>query len=66
MRTRFGWLLRRWADRVDPTNAARALGWSFTFERGRGLVFNQGGRGCQVWYLSDADYARAHDEAVVR
>ena len=66
MRARFGWFLRRWADRVDPANAPRALEWSFTFEQRRGLVFNQDGRGCRVWYLTDADYARAHNEAAVR
>jgi hypothetical protein len=54
--------LRRWADRIDDAGSPKAVGWSFTIESS-GLVFNSDGRGCPLWYLSDEDYARAHDEA---
>lgn len=64
--TRIGYWLRRLADRIDPVNAPRAIGQSFTFEQGWGLRFRDDGRGCPLWYLSEADYARAHDEADVR
>lgn len=56
--------MRRWADRMDPADAPRAIGWSFTFERGRGLVFNEQRRGCPLWYLGQDDYERAHAEAM--
>ena len=68
---RIGWWLRRLADRIDYDHAPKAIGWSFTFEPGRGLVWhNNHGQirsepktGCPVWYLSDADYERAHNES---
>lgn len=55
--------LRYAADRIDHTGAPKAISWSFTFELGRGIVFREDGRGCQLWYLGDEDYDRAHDEA---
>lgn len=55
--------LRRLADRIDHKGAPKGLSWSFTIEPGRGVVFNQDGRGCPLWYLGDANYDRAHDEA---
>lgn len=71
LRCRIGWWLRRLADRFDHDHAPKAIGWSFTFEEGLGLVWHDNhGRinpkptGCPVWYLSDADYERAHTEAV--
>lgn len=57
-----GRIMRRIADRIDPEHAPRAVGWSFTFEPYRGLVWNDERRGCPVWYRSEADYQRAHDE----
>ncbi len=60
---RAGALLRRLADRIDHAGAPKAMHWSFTYEEGQGIVFRQDGRGCPVAYLSDGDYARAHDEA---
>jgi hypothetical protein len=64
MRERLGWWLRRFADHIDRSHAPKAIGHSFTFERGRGIVFHDGrDRGCPLWYLSDADYERAHREA---
>lgn len=64
-RERIGWWLRRVADRIDYTHAPKALRASFTFERGRGIVFHEdGGRGCPLWYLQDSDYERAHTEAI--
>jgi len=55
--------LRRWADRLDDAGAPKAIGWSFTFEHRRGIVFRDDGRGCPLWYLGDAERARAHTEA---
>jgi hypothetical protein len=55
--------LRTWADRIDHRGAPKAIGYSFTFERGEGLRFRQDGQGCPLWYLGDADYERAHGEA---
>lgn len=56
-------LLRRLADRIDYHGAPKATHLSFTFERGQGLVVNEDGRGCRLWYLGDDQYAKAHAEA---
>lgn len=56
-------LLRRVADRIDHEGAPKLTRWSFTFERGRGLVFREDKRGCPVAYLGDKDYGRAHAES---
>lgn len=40
-----------------------SVGWSFTFERGRGLVWNASSRGCPVYYLDGDAYQRAFTEA---
>lgn len=58
----FSGLLRRWADRIDPANAPRATGFSFTFEPHIGVLFHRGGEGCPLWYLGDDDYGRAHPD----
>lgn len=63
MRERIGWWLRRLADRIDHPHAPKGIGWSFTFEEGRGIVFNDQRRGCPLWYLDDAAYERSHTEA---
>lgn len=63
MTARFAYWLRCIADRIDHPGAPKATHWHFTFERGRGVVFNEQGRGCRLWYLGDADYERAHAEA---
>jgi hypothetical protein len=55
--------LRYAADRIDPRGAPRAMSVRFTFEERVGIVFRQDNRGCRLWYLGDADYERAHDEA---
>lgn len=52
----------------EIAEAPQAVGWSFTFEQGRpgrrgGVRWRDDGRGCPVWYLSNADYERAHTEA---
>ena len=57
-----GKMLRRLADRLDPGHAPRAVGWSFTFEPYRGMVWHDDRRGCPVWYLSEDDYRRAFNE----
>lgn len=60
-RTRIGKVLRRWADRIDHHGAPRALGRSFTFEPGRGIVFHEDSKtGCPLYYLGMDDYDRAH------
>lgn len=63
-RTRLGALLRRYADRIDHEHAPRyASPYSFTFERKRGIVLRDDGRGCPLAYLDGGDYERAHTEA---
>ena len=60
-------LLRRFADRIDRAHAPRAMSYTFTFERGRGIVFHGPDErvgGCPIWYLSDDDYAKAHTDAI--
>lgn len=64
IRARVGWWLRRLADRIDHPNAPKYTHWSFTFERGFGVVFNEHGYGCPVAYMDDKDYERAHEEAI--
>lgn len=56
-------LLRRIADRIAPETAPRYMSYSFTFENREGIRFRDDGRGCPLWYLGEADYARAHAEA---
>ena len=63
LRARVGWRLRRIADRIDPANTPRCTGYSFTIESGEGIRWRGDGRGCPLWYLSETDYQRAHDEA---
>lgn len=56
--------LRRIADRIDHAGAPKAIGYSFTFEHRRGIVFHEGrDKGCPLWYLGDSAYERAHAEA---
>lgn len=63
-RARLGWKLRCWADRVDEANCPKRLSTlSFTFEEGEGIRFREDRRGCPLAYMSEADYARARDEA---
>lgn len=52
--------LRRLADRLDPAGAPKLTHWRFHFRPGVGIVFQEGGPGCPVAYLSDDDYALAH------
>jgi hypothetical protein len=54
--------MRRIADRIDYAGAPKCTGWSFTFEPGKGVQFNQDGNGCPLWYLGDLEYYRAHSE----
>ena len=64
IRARFGKVLRRWADRIDHHGAPRAMGRSFTFEPGRGIVFHEGSKtGCPIYYLGMDDYEKAHRDA---
>lgn len=64
MRVWLGRLLRRWADRIDYKGAPKAMGWSFTFEEGRGIVFHDShGKGCGLWYLGDSEYDKAFSGA---
>lgn len=55
--------LRYLADRIDPAGAPGRMSYNFTFEKYEGIVFNDKGRGCPLWYLGTADYERAHDES---
>jgi hypothetical protein len=63
MRRRLAWWLRCWADRLDRPGAPKITHWTFTFERGKGLVFREDGKGCQVAYLGDDEYEKAHTES---
>lgn len=63
LRAVVGTALRRPADRIDHAGAPKAIGWSFTFERGVGIRFREDRHGCPLWYLGDDSYARAHAEA---
>jgi hypothetical protein len=60
---RIAFLMRKYADRIDNAGAPKYLSWSFTFERGLGMVFRQDGKGCPLVHYGDADYERAHAEA---
>ena len=55
--------LRRLADRIDYAGAPKGMSYSFTFEDRVGIRFRADGRGCPLWYLGDADFERAHNEA---
>ena len=65
MKRRLAYQMRKYADRLDHAGAPKYTHWTFTFERGRGLVFREDGKGCPVTYYGDDDYERAHDEADV-
>ncbi len=57
-------LMRKYADRMDPNGAPRAMSqMSFTFEKYKGIVVREDGKGCPLWYLGQANYERAFDEA---
>jgi hypothetical protein len=62
-RARLAYQLRKYADRIDRPGAPKFMSYSFTFERGQGIVFRLGARGCPLWYYGDSDYERAHTEA---
>ena len=69
MRARVGRLIRRCADRIDPANAPRKSGYSYTVERGtpqrrnpNGIAVHIDGTGCPFW-ITPADKRRAYDEA---
>ena len=65
LRTRIGLWLQWLTWRVLPyQEQPKLLGWSFTFENHKGVVFNQDGRGCPLMYFNDEEYERAHNEAI--
>lgn len=55
--------MRLLADRLDPQSAPRLIGWSFTFEEGRGIVFRDDERGCRIAYLGNDEYERSWSES---
>lgn len=62
-------LIGRWLERLawwvlPYQEQPKLLGWSFTFEKHQGIVFNQDRRGCPLMYFNDAEYEKAHDEAL--
>jgi hypothetical protein len=63
LRSGIGAFLRKWADRIDHHGAPKLTHWTFTFEKYRGLVFREDGRGCRVAYLGNEEYEKAHTEA---
>lgn len=56
--------MRRWADRLDHAGAPKATHLFFTYEKYKGIVFNDEQRGCRLWYLNDAEYEKAHAESL--
>ncbi len=69
MRARIGTLLRRVANRLDPSGEPRPSGLSFTYENGIGMVLH-GELGChrattkgRTLWLLDADEGRAWSDA---
>lgn len=64
VRHRLARQMRFLADRIDPTRGPRGLGWSFTIEPGRGMVFHRNDRvGCRLWYMAE-DYDRAFGDVL--
>lgn len=63
MRRRIGHVLRTWADRIDDDGAAKVTGFTFTFEKYRGIVLRDDGRGCHIAYLGENEYRKAHSQA---
>jgi hypothetical protein len=63
VRERLAEWLRLWADRIHHPSAPKMIGWSFTFERGEGIVFHPDRRGCPLAYLGAREYERAHTGA---
>jgi hypothetical protein len=61
MRCRIGWWLRRLADRIDPCHTPRSPGISFTYERGRGVVFHGPGGDCNRLLTTDNDHLAERD-----
>jgi hypothetical protein len=56
--------LRYLADDIDYEGAPRVLtSYTFTFERGKGLVFRKDRRGCKLMYPGMDEYEKAHTEA---
>lgn len=62
-RTRLACKLVTLAERLDHDFAFRSMSsFGFTFERNRGVVLRDDGRGCPLWYCQP-DYDRAWSEA---
>lgn len=67
VRLRFAnWLMLvayRVVEKIDRRAVPKRTGFSFKFEQGVGVVFNDGfgagEDGCPIWYLNDADYDKA-------
>jgi len=53
--------LRFWADRLDHAGAPKKTGLTFKFVDRVGIVVQQGGSGCPLWYCGDDDYSKAYD-----
>lgn len=72
MKRRLAEWMRKWADRIDWPGAPKATHLTFTFEAGKGIVIHGlngepepiAPPGCRLWYLNDADYEKAHTEAI--
>ncbi len=60
---RFAQWLRTMADRIDWYGAPKAMSFYFTIERRRGIVLNDQGRGCRLWYYGNSEYDKAHTQA---
>jgi hypothetical protein len=61
-RQRWARRLVRWAEVVDPGSVLRTPGYRFTYEKGLGMVWREGGLGCPVWYY-ERDWPLAHEHA---
>lgn len=63
LKRKLAWKLHCWADRLAPDDAYRLMGYSFTFEKGRGLRFRDDRKGCRLLYAGKESYEKAWTEA---
>lgn len=55
--------MRRQADRLDSDGATKVTSYTFTYERGIGVVFREDGRGCPVSYQGEHQLDLAGEQA---
>lgn len=55
--------MRMWADRIHHPSAPKFIGYSFTFEYKKGIVFRDDRKGCPLMIYDDESYELAHRES---